>query len=115
MHHLLHNLPDPKSTVILVGYQAEGTRGRRMQNGEKVLRLLGENVPVNAQIETIGSLSAHADSGEILRWLSEFKHPPRKTFIVHGEPEGAQGLQKLIQEKLNWNCEIPQYLDVVEI
>ena len=115
MHHLLHNLPDARSTVILVGYQAEGTRGRRMQNGEKTLRLLGENVPVNAQIETIGSLSAHADSGEILRWLSEFKHPPRKTFIVHGEPEGAQGLQKLIQGKLDWNCEIPQYLDVVEI
>lgn len=115
MHHLLHNLPDPKSTVILVGYQAEGTRGRRLQNGEKTLRLLGENVPVNAQVETIGSLSAHADSQEILRWLSEFHHAPRKTFIVHGEPEGAQGLQTLIQENLKWNCEIPQYLDVVEL
>ncbi len=115
MHHLLHNLPDSKNTVILVGYQAEGTRGRRLQNGEKTLRLLGENVPVNAKIETIGSLSAHADSQEILRWLKEFKHAPRKTFIVHGEPEGAQGLQKLIQEKLSWDCEIPQYLDVAEL
>ncbi len=115
LHHLFHNLPDPASTVILVGYQAEGTRGRRLQEGEKTLRLLGENVPVNAQVETIGSLSAHADSNEILRWLSEFKRPPRQTFIVHGEPEASAALAELIQNKLGWAVQIPQYQDVVEL
>lgn len=115
LHHLFHNLPDPASTVILVGYQAEGTRGRRLQNGEKTLRLLGENVPVNAHVETIGSLSAHADSNEIMRWLSEFKRPPRQTFIVHGEPEASSSLADLIQTKLGWAVQIPQYQDVVEL
>ena len=115
MHHLYHNLPNPKNTVVLVGYQAEGTRGRRLQNGEKTLRLLGEDVPVNAKIETVGSLSAHADSSEILRWLGEFKRPPRKTFIVHGEPEAASALAALITDKLGWEVAIPQYQETCEL
>jgi metallo-beta-lactamase family protein len=115
MHHLFHNLPSAKNTVVLVGYQAEGTRGRRLQNGEKTLRLLGEEVPVRAQIETVGSLSAHADSSEILRWLREFKRPPRKTFIVHGEPEAASALGQLITTKLGWEIAIPQYQEIVNL
>lgn len=115
MHHLYHGLPNPKNTVVLVGYQAEGTRGRRLQNGEKTLRLLGEAVPVNAQIETIGSLSAHADSSEILRWLREFKRPPRQTFIVHGEPEASAALRDLIVQQLGWNVAIPQHQEVVSL
>lgn len=115
MHHLYHHLPNPKNTVVLVGYQAEGTRGRRLQNGEKTLRLLGEDVPVNAKIETVGSLSAHADSSEILRWLREFKRPPRKTFIVHGEPDAASALGQLITDKLGWDIAIPQYQEVVSL
>ncbi|HEX4946067.1 MAG TPA: MBL fold metallo-hydrolase [Blastocatellia bacterium] len=115
LHHLYHNLPNPRNTVVLVGYQAEGTRGRRLQNGEKTLRLLGEEVPVNAKIETVGSLSAHADSSEILRWLREFKRPPRKTFIVHGEPDAATALGKLITDKLGWEIAIPQYQEVVNL
>jgi metallo-beta-lactamase family protein len=115
MHHLYHNLPNPKNTVVLVGYQAEGTRGRRLQNGEKTLRLLGEEVPVHARIETVGSLSAHADSSEILRWLREFQRPPRKTFIVHGEPEAAAALRALIVQQLGWTVEIPQYQEVVSL
>lgn len=115
LHHLYHNLPNPKNTVVLVGYQAEGTRGRRLQNGEKTLRLLGEDVPVRATIETIGSLSAHADSTEILRWLKEFKRPPRKTFIVHGEPEAAAALRVLITNQLGWEVAIPTYQEVVEL
>lgn len=115
MHHLFHNLPNPKNTVVLVGYQAEGTRGRRLQNGEKTLRLLGEEVPVNAHIETVGSLSAHADSSEILRWLRGFKRPPRKTFIVHGEPDAAAALGQLITDKLGWDIAIPQYQEIVHL
>jgi metallo-beta-lactamase family protein len=86
-----------------------------LQNGEKTLRLLGEDVPVNAKIETVGSLSAHADSTEILRWLGEFKRPPRQTFIVHGEPDAASALAALITEKLGWNVAIPQYQETCEL
>lgn len=115
MHHLYHNLPDPNNTVVLVGYQAEGTRGRRLQNGEKTLRLLGEEVPVNARIETVGSLSAHADSTEILRWLQGFNRPPRQTFIVHGEPEASRALRDLIVGQLGWSVTIPHHQEVVEL
>ncbi len=115
MHHLAHNLPDAKNTVVLVGYQAEGTRGRRLQNGEPTLRLLGQEVAVRARIETVGSLSAHADSSEILRWLREFKRPPRKTFIVHGEPEAASALGALITKQLGWEIAIPQYQEVIHL
>ncbi len=115
MHHLFHGLPNPKNTVVLVGYQAEGTRGRRLQRGEKTLRLLGQEVPVNARIETVGSLSAHADSTEILRWLQGFKRPPRQTFIVHGEPEASRALGELIVSKLGWPVAIPQLQEVVEL
>ena len=86
-----------------------------MQNGEETLRLFGEEVPVRAQIETVGSLSAHADSSEILRWLREFKRPPRKTFIVHGEPEAATALGELITKQLGWEIAIPQYQEVCEL
>jgi len=109
LHHLAHWLPDPASTVIFVGYQAEGTRGRRLQNGEKEIKIHGEMVPVNAHVESLGSLSAHADSEELLRWLAGFKRPPKNTFIVHGEPDSANALRQKIVEKFGWNATIPVY------
>lgn len=115
LHHLYHNLPDPASTVVLVGYQAEGTRGWRLQKGEKTLRLLGENVPVNAKVEVVGSLSAHADMNEIMRWLGGFKRAPKETFVVHGEPEASQNLKLLIEKQLGWKVSIPAYGDIVEL
>jgi metallo-beta-lactamase family protein len=115
MHHLARWLPDPASTVLLVGYQAVGTRGRRLQNGEREIRILGEMIPVNARVESMGSLSAHADSDELLRWLSAFKRPPKMTFVVHGEPAPAEALRQRIVEKLGWNVTIPDYLETVEL
>lgn len=115
LHHLAQHLPDPNSTVILVGYQAAGTRGRRLQEGEKEIKIHGQMVPVNAKIEVIGSLSAHADSTELLRWLSGFKRPPRTTFIVHGEPESASALRDKIKHTLGWNVVIPTYQEVIEL
>jgi metallo-beta-lactamase family protein len=115
MHHLARWLPDPASTVLLVGYQAVGTRGRRLQNGEPEIRILGEMIPVRAQVESMGSLSAHADSDELLRWLSAFKRPPKMTFVVHGEPEPAEALRQKIVEKLGWNVTIPDYKETVEL
>lgn len=115
LHHLAHNLPDPASTVIFVGYQAAGTRGQRLLKGEKEIKIHGQLVPVHAHIESIGSLSAHADSSEIMRWLSGFHKPPKKTFIVHGEPDSAEALRDKITKELGWNVVIPTDQEIVEL
>jgi len=103
LHHLEKRLPDPWTTVLLVGFQAAGTRGRLLQEGAKLLRMHGQDIAVRARVETIDGLSAHADQGDLLRWLSGFKKPPRQTFAVHGEPKQAEGLARVIAEKLRWN------------
>lgn len=115
LHHLARHLPDPASSVILVGYQAAGTRGRRLQDGEKQIKLHGEMVPVRARVETVGSLSAHADSDELLRWLAGFKQPPRAAFIVHGEPDASEGLRERIAKELGWNAVVPEYEQIVDL
>jgi metallo-beta-lactamase family protein len=115
LHHLAHFLPDPASAVVFVGYQGAGTRGRRLQDGEKEVKIHGQFVPVKAHIESIGSLSAHADSAELLRWLGGFKQPPRETFIIHGEPDSAQALREKIVKELGWKATVPTYKQVVEL
>ena len=115
LHHLAQWLPDPASAVIFAGYQAAGTRGRKLQDGEKQVRIHGQVVPVRAHIESISSLSAHADSGEILKWLRGFKRPPRKTFIVHGEIDAASALRDLIVKELGWTVIIPAYQESIEL
>ncbi len=103
LHHLKLRLPDSRTTVLLVGYQAAGTRGRLLQEGAKALRMYGEQVPVRAKVETLSGMSAHADRDEILRWLSGFKKAPRQVYIVHGEPEPAQHLAESIRSRFGWN------------
>lgn len=107
VHHLKQRLPDPKTTVMLVGFQAAGTRGRTLQNGEKFLRMHGQDVPVRAHIETLDSLSAHADRTEILKWLGGFTRPPRQVYIVHGEPNAAEALAATLRQELHWNASVP--------
>jgi metallo-beta-lactamase family protein len=107
LHHLKRRLPDAKTTVLLVGFQAEGTRGRTLQSGMKEVKMLGEIIPVRAEVKTIDGFSAHADQGEILRWLGSFKKPPKKTFVIHGEPPASKALDLLLREELKWNTEIP--------
>jgi metallo-beta-lactamase family protein len=115
LHHLKACLPDPRNTVLLVGFQAEGTRGRRLLNGEKSLRIHGMDVAVNARVERIDSMSAHADSREILRWLRGFKAPPRTTFLVHGEPGPMETLRGSIVKELGWNVHLPQWREQVTL
>ena len=115
LHHLAQRLPDAKNAVLLAGFQAEGTRGRALQEGAKLLHLFGESVPVNAEIIELGQFSAHAGKSELLRWLSGLQAPPKKAWLTHGEPSAAQALQAAIVEKFKWNVAVARYLDTVEL
>ena len=115
LHHLEKALPDPKNTVLFVGYQAEGTRGRLLVDGAKQIKLHGEVVPVLAHVTKIDSMSAHADAGEIMRWLSNFTHPPSMTYLVHGEPTALEALKTSITTRLGWPVHIAAYLERVEL
>jgi len=101
--------------VILAGFQAEGTRGRALQEGAKVLHLFGQAVAVNAEIITLGQFSAHAGKSELLRWLAGLTATPRKTWLTHGEPAAAQSLQAAIKEKFHWDVALARYLDTVDV
>jgi metallo-beta-lactamase family protein len=115
MHHLAQRLPDPRNAVILAGFQAQGTRGRALQEGAKTLRLFGQEVPVNAEVVELGQFSAHAGKSELLRWLTGLTAPPKQTYLVHGEPSAAQSLQSTIQEKFKWKVFVARYLDTVNL
>jgi len=115
LHHLKAALPEARNTVLLVGFQAEGTRGRRLLNGEKTIRIHGLDVPVNAHIEVVDSMSAHADSQEMMRWLKGFTHPPKRTFLVHGEPNAMQALKQSITSELKWNVHMPQWKEKADL
>jgi metallo-beta-lactamase family protein len=104
LHHLNLRLPEPRTTVLLVGFQAEGTRGRALQNGAQHVRLFGHDVKVRAHVETLDGLSAHADQGEIFRWLEGFTEPPHRTYLVHGEPTAATTLGEAIGARLGWTA-----------
>jgi metallo-beta-lactamase family protein len=113
LHHLAQRLPDARNAVILAGFQAEGTRGRALQEGAKSLNLYGQAVPVCAEIVEMGQFSAHAGKSELLRWLTALPAPPKQTYLTHGEPVAAQALQAAIQQKFLWSAAVARYLDTV--
>jgi metallo-beta-lactamase family protein len=115
LHHLKAGLPDSRNTVLFVGYQAVGTRGRRLVDGEMAVKIHGQMVPVSASVKLIGSMSAHADSKEVLRWLGGFKRPPKTTFLVHGEPDAMEALSSQIASRLAWNTKMPEHGETVEL
>jgi metallo-beta-lactamase family protein len=115
LHHLAQRLPDSRNTVLLVGYQAEGTRGRALQDGVKTVNLFGQQVAVSAEISTIGQLSAHAGKSELLRWLSGFQAAPRQTFLVHGEPLALNSLRDTIVSQNHWQVTIPAHLQTFDL
>jgi metallo-beta-lactamase family protein len=108
LHHLKRRLPDPRTTVLLPGFQAADTRGRKLREGARQLRIHGEAVPVRAKVEALDGLSAHADRDEILRWLGGFAKPPRQTWIVHGEPAAAGALAEAIRTRLGWRVAVAE-------
>ena len=113
-HHLEHNLARPECAILFTGFQAAGTLGRRIVDGARSVKLYGENVPVRAQIHTLGGLSAHADRAALLAWLRRFKAAPRETFVVHGEAETAKGFGALIAKELHWRVRVPACGEQIE-
>jgi metallo-beta-lactamase family protein len=108
-HHLVTNISRPESTILFVGYQAVGTLGRQIVDGAKEVRILGQYHPVKARIAQLHGLSSHADRNELWRWLSAHKSPPRRVFVVHGEPEATRQFSEFLKEKTSWDIHVPQY------
>lgn len=113
VHHLKAFAPKSNNTILFVGFQAAGTRGAAMLDGAESIKIHGQYVPVHADVAFISNLSAHADYSEILDWLGGFETPPKKTFIVHGEPVAADAMRVHIEEKLKWQVVMPEYLETV--
>jgi metallo-beta-lactamase family protein len=114
VHHLERCLPDHRNTILFVGFQAAGTRGRLIQAGQPV-KMYGQYIHIRARIETLEHLSGHADYGEILGWLHKFQKVPGKTFLVHGEPKAAESLRQKVAQELQWDVSVGSYLQKVQL
>ncbi len=114
-HHLVNNISRPESTILFVGYQANGTLGRLIVEGEEEVRIYREKYPVRAQIKQIHGFSAHADKNELLRWVSNINNTPRKVFIVHGEEDSTHDFAELLQKEHGWNVAIPEYREEIRL
>ena len=108
LHYLSHHAQDPKNTLLFVGFQAAGTRGRAILEGSKHIKFFGEYHEIACQIESISSMSAHGDRMELLEWLRNFEEAPKRIFLNHGEPHQSDAFRVLIETKLGWNVSIPQ-------
>ncbi len=115
LRHLEHHLGDPRATVLFVGYQGEGTLGRILLSGAQSVRMFHHDVPVQAKIIEVSGLSAHADRGEMIRWLRSAAQPPRRIFLVHGEPASATALAARITSELGWPVSIPAWGERIEL
>ena len=116
LHHALRLVPNPDATIIFVGFQAAGTTGRRILDGEPEVKVLGQWLPVRCRVAKIGGFSAHADYGEVLQWLDGMESGvPNRTFLTHGEPEAATAMAGHIKERFGWNVHVPQYGERFEL
>jgi metallo-beta-lactamase family protein len=109
LHHLAHGAPDPRNTILIVGFQAEHTLGRRIVERRPAIRIFGDEIPLRARVEVLNGYSAHADRGELVRWLAAVRGPdarPLPVYLVHGEPEAQTALRdRLVQD--GYNVTIP--------
>jgi metallo-beta-lactamase family protein len=108
-HHLVTNISRDESTILFVGYQAEGTLGREIVEGAKEVRIFGQQYPVRARIVQIDGFSAHADRDELIKWLSSLRQPPRHLFVTHGESSVAQSFAGVVKDRMYWNISVPEY------
>ncbi len=109
LHHLMQRLPDPKNLVLFIGFQAPGTRGFSIKNGAAEVKMFGRIVPIRAQVAALEQFSDHADTPELLEWLRTFRHPPKQTYLVHGDPEAAAALRDTLTRELRWNVQVAAY------
>jgi metallo-beta-lactamase family protein len=115
LHHLKAFAPDSRNTIVLVGYQAPGTRGAALEAHASTLNIHGEDIPVRAAVKTITSLSAQADYGDLLAWLGKMSDAPDRTFVTHGAAAASDALRRRIQGQLHWRCDVPAYLESVTL
>jgi metallo-beta-lactamase family protein len=115
LHHLIHRLPDPRNTVMFIGFQAPGTRGALLKSGAGSIKIFGEFVPVRAEIVAFEQFSDHADTSELLQWLSTFTAAPKQTYLVHGEPAASQALCDAMVTKLHWNVTVAEWMQRVQL
>ena len=114
LHHLSRRLPDPKTTVLVAGFQAAGTRGRSLVDGARFLRIHGRDIPVKAAVRRVDALSGHADRSEIGRWLADLP-APKRTFLIHGEPPAANGMAEFLRTTRGWTVQVPKIGDAFEL
>jgi metallo-beta-lactamase family protein len=115
LHHLKQRLDDPTTVLLFTGYQGAGTLGREILDGAESVEIHRAEIPVRARIERLTSLSAHADQAEIIEWLANFKSPPKRTFLVHGEPGPQEALRDRIVERYGWDVAIPEYRQAFDL
>lgn len=114
-HHLAQRLPEPKNTVIFIGFQAQGTRGFTIKSGASEVKIYGEIVPIRAQIAALEQFSDHADTPELLQWLRTFAQRPKATYLVHGDPAASAQLRETMAKELGWNVQVAQWMQKVQI
>jgi len=114
-HHLLQRLPDPKNLVLFIGFQAQGTRGAEIKAGAKEVKIFGEVVQVRAQVAALEQFSDHADTRELMEWLHTFHHPPKQTYLVHGDLQASATLKAAMENSLHWKVDVAQYLEKVPV
>jgi metallo-beta-lactamase family protein len=115
VHHLRHQLPDPRNTVVLTGFQAVGTRGRQLLEGARQVKIYGRYVPVHAEVVQVPDFSVHADAEELIAWLGRAPTPPRTVYVVHGEPHANEGLARRIRNELGWCAVSPRFGERVRL
>ena len=116
LHHAMRLVPNPEATIVFVGYQAAGTTGRRIQDGEPEVKIMGQWIPVRCRIAKIAGFSAHADWKEVLHWLEGMESGiPSRSFLTHGEPEAANAMAGHIKDRFGWNVHVPQYGERIEL
>jgi len=115
LHHLAQRLPDPRTLVLFIGFQAPGTRGFAIKNKSDEVKIFGDVIPVRAQVAALEQFSDHADPPELLEWLRTFRNRPESTYLVHGEPDASGTLRDLMKKELGWNVLVAQYLEKVDV
>jgi metallo-beta-lactamase family protein len=114
-HHLIHRLPDPKSTVLFIGFQAPGTRGFTIKSGAPEVKIFGQMIPIRAEVAALEQFSDHADTPELLEWLHSFSSQPAATYLVHGEPDASTQLRDAMRKELGWDVQIAEWMQKVQV